>query len=271
MPELPEVETIVRGLRPDVLGRTFTAASVLWSREVEGMAPEAFAARVAGQRVEGLARRAKYIVFELSDDFLLVHLRMTGRLYVALPGEMRDADRWLRVTLTMDDGRELRFSDPRKFGRMYLVAQPEWVLGTLGPEPLSDEFTPEAFQALIAGRSGAIKPLLLNQSFIAGVGNIYADEALWRAGIHPQRTVHTLSPADIRRLYHAVRSALSEGIDHEGASVNWYRKPNGTRGQQQNHFNVYGRAGEPCARCGAPISRIVVNQRGTHFCSVCQR
>jgi len=234
MPELPEVETVVRGLRPDVVGRTFTGADVAWPREITGMTHQAFAARLAGQRVESLDRRGKYVVFRLSADFLLVHLKMTGRLYVARPGQaVGGDDRWVRVTLPMDDGRELRFSDSRKFGRMTLAARLEDVTGALGPEPLEKAFTLKAFRARIAGRDGALKPLLLNQAFLAGVGNIY-------------------------------------GIRYEGASVNWYRKPDGSEGDSQNHFNVYGREDEPCSRCGTPIRKIWLAQRGTHFCPHCQ-
>jgi formamidopyrimidine-DNA glycosylase len=271
MPELPEVETVVRGLRPDVVGRTFTGAQVAWPKEVAALTPDAFSARLAGQRVEALDRRGKYLAFRLSSDFLLIHLKMTGRLYVARPGEqMGGDDRWIRATMAMDDGRELRFSDARKFGRINLVSRIEDVTGALGPEPLEDDFTLEAFQALIERRDAVLKPLLLNQAFIAGVGNIYADEALWRAQIDPRRKASTLKQAEVAALHAAIRSALSDGIRYEGASVNWYRKPDGTTGQSQNHFNVYDREDEPCARCGTPIRKIWLAQRGTHFCPHCQ-
>lgn len=271
MPELPEVEMVVRGLRPDVINRTFTGAEVHWPKEIAVHTAEVFASRLAGQRVESLDRRGKYIAFRLSDDFLLVHLKMTGRLYVAKPGEtVGGDDRWVRVSLPMDDGRELRFSDARKFGRMFLAAQMEEITGALGPEPLEGDFTPEAFQELIAGRNGLIKPLLLNQAFIAGVGNIYADEALWRAQIDPRRKANTLKPDEIVALYAAIQAALRDGITYEGASINWYRKPDGSTGESQNHFNAYDREGEPCNRCGATIQKIWLVQRGTHFCPRCQ-
>lgn len=271
MPELPEVEMVVRGLRPDVIHRTFTGADIHWPKEIAAHSPQEFAARLAGQRVESLDRRGKYVAFRLSYDFLLVHLKMTGRLYVARPGEtVGGDDRWVRINLPMDDGRELRFSDARKFGRMFLVAHIEEVTGVLGPEPLEDAFTLEVFQALIARRGGVIKPLLLNQAFIAGVGNIYADEALWRAQIDPRRKASTLKSEEVVALYGAIQAALRDGIMYEGASINWYRKPDGSTGDSQNHFNVYGREDEPCNRCAAPIRKIWLAQRGTHFCPHCQ-
>lgn len=271
MPELPEVETIVRGLRGDVVGRTFTRADIHWAREIAAPSPEEFARRMVGQTVESLGRRAKYLVFTLSGGALLVHLKMTGRLYVALPGEVTSDDRWVRVTLGMDDSRELRFSDARKFGRMALVGQMEEVTGRLGPEPLSDAFTLKAFRAMIARRKGVVKPLLLNQTFLAGVGNIYADEALWRSQINPHRAVDTLNADEVKKLHLAIRKVLADGIRYEGASINWYRKPDGSRGRSQNHFKVYDQQDRPCPRCGALIRKVWLGQRGTHFCPACQR
>ena len=270
MPELPEVEMVVRGLRDDLVGRTFTRAHIHWAREIGTPDPEQFAARIAGQKVERLDRRAKYIVAILSGGALLIHLKMTGRLYVAEPGDVVAGDRWVRVSLSMNDGKELRFSDSRKFGRMYLVDAMEAITSNLGPEPLSDEFTLAVFRGLIGKRKGVIKPLLLNQTFVAGVGNIYADEALWRAQINPQRQASTLSDYETKKLYQAVRKVLSDGIRHEGASVQWYRKPDGSEGQSQNHFSVYDQEDRPCPRCGTPIRKIWLAQRGTHFCPACQ-
>jgi formamidopyrimidine-DNA glycosylase len=176
----------------------------------------------------------------------------------------------VRAIFSLDNQHELRFSDSRKFGRLYLVTQEEEVTGKLGPEPLSDAFTLDVFRESLTGRSGVIKPLLLNQRFIAGIGNIYADEVLWLARIDPCRKADTLKPDDVERLYHAIRQALHDGIEHEGASVNWYRKPDGTSGTQQDHFSVYNQEGEPCPRCGTPIRKIWLAQRGTHFCPSCQ-
>lgn len=268
MPELPEVEWVVRGLRPDVVGRTFTGVTFDWPRLIAAPTPDEFKVRVRGQKVKALTRRGKYIVFELSSDTLLVHLRMTGRFYVT-EGH-GEADKWVHVIFDMDDGKQLQYSDSRKFGRLHLLAQPDDVLGALGPEPLVDEFTLAVFEALIARRTGTLKPLLLNQAFVAGIGNIYADEALWRARIDPRRKADTLSAAEVEQLYNAIRTTLRKGIEYEGASINWYRKPDGSTGESQNHFNVYGRYEEPCPNCGGSISKITLGQRGTHFCRVCQ-
>ncbi len=271
MPELPEVETVVRGLGPQLAGRTLSDAQVLWGRTVEPMLPDDFVARLDGQQIESLGRRAKYIVLNLTHDVLLVHLRMTGRLYIAGPGTVHDADRWLRVTAKLDDGEELRFSDSRKFGRLRLVADIDEVTGKLGPEPLSDAFTREVFAGRLDRRSGTIKPLLLNQEFVAGIGNIYADEALWLSRIGPLRAADTLTDVEITALHAAIREVLQRGIDHEGASINWYRKPDGSKGNSQDHFNAYGKNDQPCPRCGTTIEKIRIGQRGTHYCPLCQK
>lgn len=270
MPELPEVETVVRGLMPDMVGRTFMGVRVDWPREVHLLSADELGDRLAGQRVEAMRRRGKYIIFDLTHDTLLVHLKMTGRLYVTPADQQQDDDRWAHVVFALDDGRELRFSDSRKFGRVYLVANAEEIIGKLGPEPLEAEFTLEQFRERITGRQSTIKPLLLNQEFIAGVGNIYADEALWRAQINPNRKADTLTEAEIERLYHAIRESLQLGIDHQGSTLSTYRKPDGTIGGYQHHFVVYDRANKPCDRCGSPISKIWLGQRGTHFCPQCQ-
>ncbi len=270
MPELPEVETVVRGLRPLLIGRQVQSMWYDWERMIHSPPPAEFAARIAGQRFRALNRRAKYILCELDDDTLLIHLKMTGRLYVADDASQHENDRWLHFCLQLDGGQQLRFSDPRKFGRVYLSANIEEITGALGPEPLSDDFTLADFQARLAARKRAIKPLLLDQGFIAGVGNIYADEALHRAGIHPLRISNELSAEESARLYQSVRDTLSDGIRYEGASVSWYRKPDGTAGESQRHFYVYGREGEACLNCGHPIEKIRVAQRGTHYCPVCQ-
>lgn len=270
MPELPEVETVVRGLREPLIGRTITRATTDWPRAIETPDAPQFADRIAGQRVRALDRRGKYVLVHLHADTLIVHLRMTGRLYVVPDAAEQYADRWVHVLFQLDNAHQLRFSDSRKFGRCYLVSEPDEILGALGPEPLDEAFTLDAFQARIAGRGGQLKPLLLDQRFIAGIGNIYADEALYMARLHPLRAADTLDADDQARLYAAIRHVLSDGIAREGASVNWYRKPDGTKGSAQNGLQVYGRAGEPCARCGHPIERTVVGQRGTHLCPACQ-
>lgn len=270
MPELPEVETVVRTLRAPLIGRTITGTTIDWERAIKTTTAPLFAGRITGQTVRAVDRRAKYIVITLDPDTLIIHLKMTGRLYV-VPDEAHDhADKWVRVLLQLDNAHQLRFSDSRKFGRVYLVDDPAQVLGGLGPEPLDNAFTLDQFRARLAGRSGIIKPLLMNQQFLAGVGNIYADEALYASQIHPRRRADTLSDDEIARLYAAIREALRLGIDREGASVNWYRKPDGSRGSAQHGLHAYGQTGQPCARCGHPIEKIVVSQRGTHLCPVCQ-
>ena len=274
MPELPEVETVVRILRPSVEGRIVTSALFPAAPgRMTNIDPVAFERRIAGQRINALNRRAKYLLFQLDSDSLVVHLKMTGHLYVLPPGEANPFDRWLRVRFGLDNGLELRFSDARKFGRVYLSGDPGDVMPPLGPEPLDDAFTLDVFRQRIAGRKGVLKSLLLDQAFVAGVGNIYADEALHIAGLHPLRKADSLTDDETTRLYAGIRQALSDGIRYEGASINWYRKPDGTQGESQNHFRVYRERGDldrPCPVCGGPISKIWVGQRGTHFCPTCQ-
>lgn len=269
MPELPEVETVARGLRQPLVGRR--VERVWYEREKVIAMPGAdeFAARIVGQTFRAVARRAKYIVCQMDHDVFGVHLRMTGRLYVAAASP--PDDRWVRLRLQLDGGAALHFSDARRFGRVYLAPDLAAFTQNIGPEPLDDDFTAEVLAERLRGRRRQIKALLLDQSVIAGVGNIYADESLFRARIHPLRSADTLDGAELTRLHEAVRYVLNQGIDHEGASVNWYRKPDGERGDSQEHFSVYDRAGLPCPRCGAAIAKIRVTQRGTHFCPNCQR
>lgn len=270
MPELPEVETVVRGVRDALVGRTITGVTFDYPGGLVTPDPVTFAARIAGQTVQHVERRAKYILIALDPDTLIIHLKMTGRLYVVPDDAEHYADRWAHFTFQLDNGHQLRFSDSRKFGRVYLVPYAEQVTAPLGPEPLEAEFTLDVFRQRLAGRSGALKPLLLNQMFLAGMGNIYVDEALFASGLHPLRRADSLDEDDIARLYEAIRAVLREGIRREGASIKWYRKPDGTKGSAQDGLKVYGRAGQPCVRCGAPVAKIVVGQRGTHLCPACQ-
>lgn len=270
MPELPEVETVVRGLRESLIGHQVRA---VWGDYPAGVVPslEEAVARLNGQTFRAIKRRAKFIVCELDHDFMVVHLRMTGRLYVTSDEAVHDADRWVHFRLQLDAGQQLRFSDARKFGRIYITHDLEPLIGKLGPEPLAEDFTLGVFrERLRQRRQKVIKALLLDQAFIAGVGNIYADEALFLAGIHPLRHALELSEAEVARLYDAIRAALSAGIQYEGASISWYRKPDGTAGESQEHFYVYGRNGQPCLKCGHLIEKIRVAQRGTHYCPHCQ-
>ncbi|MDQ7024714.1 MAG: bifunctional DNA-formamidopyrimidine glycosylase/DNA-(apurinic or apyrimidinic site) lyase [Anaerolineae bacterium] len=272
MPELPEVETVVRGLRQPLIGHTIESMWYDWENSIALPHANEFEGRVVGQTVIGIRRRAKYIVIELDKDLLLVHLRMTGRLYVAEENAVQRVDKWVHVKFGLDGAKELRFSDSRKFGKVYLTDNIDDVTGGIGPEPLEDTFTVAVFKERLTGRRKVIKSLLLDQHFIAGVGNIYADEALHRAAIHPQRSADSLSDEEIVRLYTTVRAVLAAGIQHEGASINWYRKPDGTQGESQKHFYVYGRDGQDCLTCGqARIEKSRIAQRGTHFCPNCQK
>lgn len=270
MPELPEVETVVRGLRADLEGRTITSATIYWANTSPDVPSHHFNDRIQGQTIRSLARRAKYVVLNLSTDVMLVHLRMTGRLYVTKPTEDPDNPSHLRAEFGLDNGLVLRFYDMRKFGKIYLVTDIEQITGKLGPEPLSDAFTEGEFRERLRGRNRAIKPLLLDQTFVAGVGNIYADESLWMSEIDPRRKADTLEEQEIVSLYENIRTVLADAIEHEGSSFSWYLKPDGSKGEHQNHFRVYDRKDEPCLRCGTPISKIKLAQRGTHFCANCQ-
>lgn len=274
MPELPEVETVARSLRPELVGRRFAGCEVRWKRTLGGLAPRAFVAALEGARVRALGRRAKWIVLELTRQrvpagALCVHLRMTGRLQIDAAAEPPGP--WERVRIALDDGRVLRFVDPRKFGRMRYVRRPEEVLGELGPEPLSPEFTAAWLAEALHARRRLLKPLLLDQTFLAGLGNIYADESLHRAGLHPLVRSERVSPAAALRLRESIREVLTEAIAREGSSFDtFYRTPEGRPGSYQDQFRVYGREGEPCLVCEMPIRYLVVGQRGSHVCPRCQ-
>ena len=270
MPELPEVETIVRGLREPLVGRQFTGVRADWENLVARPAVEEFKRGLVGQRVLGVKRRGKYLVFTLSGGgSLIVHLRMTGRLLIKNSDD--ELDKHDHLVFELDDGRELRFNNVRKLGRVYLVDDEDEIVGRLGPEPLDDYFAPADFTALLSGRRGKIKPLLLNQRFMAGVGNIYADEALFAARIHPERRADTLTAEEIERLYHAIRQVLAQGIRNRGTTFSDYRDAEGREGRNQEYLLVFRRTGQPCPRCGTPIERTVVGGRGTYFCLRCQK
>lgn len=270
MPELPEVETFVRALRVPLAGRTITGARNDWPRHIAVPPPDEFHERVSGRRIEAVDRRGKYLVFTLSDDeTLIIHLKMSGHLSVVPAGT--PPDHYAHTVFELDDGRELRFRDTRKFGRVYLVHDPVEVLGPLGPEPLTDEFTAEQLAARLAGRKRVLKPLLLDQTFIAGIGNIYADEALFNARLLPTRRSDMLTGEETAALHAAIREVLSKGISLQGASVRTYYTAEGKRGEMQDEFTVYDRSGKSCYRCGTPIERLVLGGRSTHFCPTCQR
>ena len=277
MPELPEVETIVRTLkegaapdRPSLLGQTITDAQVLWARTLAVPSTAEFSGRIRSQRIEEITRRGKFIHLTLSPDNLLIHLRMSGDLRVeplrdsaGSPQPLRKHD---RLVLTFQDGWRLVFNDTRKFGRVWLLRDPQEVLAALGPEPLDPAFSLDEFHQRLLQRRRQLKPLLLDQTFLAGLGNIYSDEALHLARLHPLLPSDALDRGAARRLLEAIRAVLSEGIRRNGASIDWVYRG----GDFQNAFRVYGRSGEPCPACGTPIERTLVGQRGTHTCPRCQ-
>jgi formamidopyrimidine-DNA glycosylase len=269
MPELPEVETTVRALRRPLVGRIITGVRTDWPRHVATPALEELEQRIQGRRVEAIGRRAKYLVFTLSEgETLIIHLKMTGHLSI-VPAAT-PAGPHVHTVFALADGDELRFRDMRKFGRVYLVRDPQEVLAGLGPEPLEPTFTPEQLAERLRGRKRPLKPLLLDQTFLAGVGNIYADEALHAAALHPERRADSLSPAEVQALHRAIRGVLQLGIDREGASISNYVKPDGARGEMQNVVAVFRRTGQSCYRCGTLIQRLILGNRSTHFCPGCQ-
>jgi formamidopyrimidine-DNA glycosylase len=287
MPELPEVETVCRQLEPELEGRRIERLEVLderWSRPV---APANLSAAVSGRTIEGLERRGKYLLLRLDRaQTLVMHLRMTGNLILVegeamidpsegrrlYEGERSTSERHLRARFVLDDGREVWFTDPRRFGEAFLIddAELERRFERLGPEPLSEEFTPEALGEMATGRTAPLKSFLLDQSRVAGVGNIYADEALFRARLHPLSPAGSMKPEHLEALRDAIVAALEAGIDGGGASIDDYRDGRGERGTMQDEFLVHTREGEPCPSCGGPIARIVVSGRSTYYCPSCQ-
>lgn len=275
MPELPEVETIARLIRPRLEGRRIEGCEVRWTRTLGGLSRAAFARAVVGARLARIWRRGKYLVADLDRrgracGALVGHLRMTGRVHVE--SAAWDPGPYLKVCLALDDGTSFYFIDVRKFARLCFAREPDLLLGDLGPEPLSDEFTPAWLAESLRSRRRMLKPLLLDQSFLAGIGNIYADESLFRAGLHPLARSERVGPERSAVLCAEIRATLREAIEREGSSFDaFYRTPAGNPGRYQDEFKVYGRVGKPCPRCGGPIVRIVVGQRGTHLCPRCQR
>jgi formamidopyrimidine-DNA glycosylase len=264
MPELPEVETIVRALRPQLIGETVLAADLRWPRTLALPSTGKFKEQIKGQAVKEVSRRAKYVNIRLADYNLMLHLRMSGDLSVK-NGKIKP-EKHDRLILTLSGGKSLIFNDTRKFGRVWLTDRPEEVLGKLGPEPLSDEFTAKWLHENLKKRRRQLKPLLLDQTFLAGLGNIYTDEALHLAKLHPLKESASVTARQAERLWEAIRAVLQEGIRRNGASIDWVYRG----GDYQNHFRVYDRTGEPCPVCGTKIKRLVVGQRGTHICPKCQ-
>ena len=270
MPELPEVETVRRRLEPVLVGRRFERVEIDDPRLTRPEDPAAVAARLTGERVAAVERRGKYLVLRFeSGRVLLIHLRMTGNVLHSPAGEVSH----LRAVVKLDDGSDVVYRDVRRFGTWLLVEPDELdpYLGTrLGGEPLGRTFTTKSLAARLANRKAPVKAALLDQRTLAGLGNIYVDEALWRARIHPLRPARELEPEEVRALREGIKRALDAGIKRQGATLRDYRQPDGSRGSMQNAFKVYGRTDEPCDRCGTPIEKTRAGGRGTWYCPTCQ-
>lgn len=270
MPELPEVEMVARGLREPLVGQRLTEVRCYWPRHVHGLSVAELQKGVNGRVVQAIDRRGKFLLFHLNDgQVLIIHLRMSGRLSV-VPAAT-PADKHTHTIFALNNGQELRFWDQRKFGRVYLVDDAAEVVSQLGPEPLSPDFTVALLANILKGRKRTLKPLLLDQTFIAGIGNIYADEALFYAGIHPTRTSDTLTVEEIGRLHAGIGHALTLGIERGGASIDLYIRPDGTPGDMQNAVRVFRRTGQVCYDCSTPIEKVTLGGRSTHFCPICQK
>ena len=269
MPELPEVETIARTIEAQILGRTIISADVRWARTLATPSVKKFKEQIKGQKIVGVTRRAKYLILLLENYNLLIHLRMSGDLTVR-KGKIKPEKHDRLVLNLQSKNRELSdlaFNDTRKFGRVWLTDQPEKILGKLGPEPLEKNFTPQWLYENLRKRKRQLKPLLLDQTFLAGVGNIYADESLHIAKLHPLGLSNVVSQKQAKALQEAIQSVLQEGIRRNGASIDWVYRG----GEYQNYFRVYDREDKPCIVCGTKIQKIIVGQRGTHFCPKCQK
>jgi formamidopyrimidine-DNA glycosylase len=274
MPELPEVETVRRRLAPVLEGTTIARAEIVDPRLTRPVDPSLVADALVGERIATVERRGKYLLWRLeSGRTLVVHLRMTGSLRHAPDGEL-PADAHRRATLGLDSGAAVGYRDVRRFGTWEILEADHlrpYLAARLGPEPLAPSFTAARLAGVLAGRRAAVKAVLLDQRRIAGIGNIYADEALWRARIHPRRPAGELEEEEIVRLHRAIRTALRRGVELQGSTLSTYTTPDGESGGMQHEFHVYGRLGAPCDRCGRPIERVVVAGRGTWFCPNCQR
>jgi formamidopyrimidine-DNA glycosylase len=265
MPELPEVETIKNELIPRVIGRQISQVTILDDKIVRQPPVAEFSSRLIGQKITKIERRGKYLIFDLSGgEVLIIHLKMTGSLLLEPP------ERFIRAIIHLDDGTKIYFRDPRKFGVTWLVENKNAIINKLGPEPLETDFTPKLLARRLSQRTAPIKALLFDQKFIAGIGNMYADEALFGARIHPLRPGKSLSPEEIKRLHRAIKQILSAAITNKGASVQNYFRPDGQIGTAHFEFRVAHGRGKDCPRCGTAIERILVRNRGSYFCPRCQ-
>ncbi len=264
MPELPEVETIARKLNPELVGRTILEADVRWTRTLAMPSARKFKEQIKGQVIRNVGRRAKFLNIQLTAYNLLIHLRMSGDVLLK-EGKIKP-EKHDRLVLSLSGNKYLAFNDTRKFGRVWLTNDVEAVLGKLGPEPLSKDFTPRWLFDALQARRRQLKPLLLDQTFLAGLGNIYTDESLHIAKLHPRALSDSVTAKQAGKLHDAIRSVLQEGIRRNGASIDWVYRG----GEFQNQFRVYDRDGEPCPVCGTTIKKLFVGQRGTHICPKCQ-
>jgi len=267
MPELPEVETIKNELLPHVLGHKILGVDVNWNKMVKQPSVPDFKALVKGSKITSITRRGKYLFFHLDNgDVLIMHMKMTGSLLIN-PSDGKFA----RAVFHLDKGVELHFRDPRKFGKMWLDKNDNAVVNELGPEPLDADFTVKTLADILRRRTAPVKPVLLDQTIIAGIGNMYADEALFESRIHPMRPANSLTPAEVKKLYDAIKLVLRKALERGGASVRNYIRPDGGPGTAHDEFNVAHGVGKDCPRCGGPIERIVVRGRGTYICPKCQK
>jgi formamidopyrimidine-DNA glycosylase len=270
MPELPEVETIKNELAPCVVGRRIVRVELPWEGIVREPTATELCARLTGRQITDISRRGKYLFFGLKDaETLVIHLKMSGALL--LKPANAGGEKYIRAILYLDNGTAVFFRDPRKFGRMWLIADCGDITDGLGPEPLEPGFTAIVLAKRLERHTAPIKAALLDQGLIAGIGNMYADEALFEARLHPLQRANSLSPDGLSRLYRAIRFVLEAGIKNKGASVINYYRPDGNPGSAHLEFRVAHRGGKSCPLCGTPIERIVVRGRGSYFCPRCQR
>ncbi len=275
MPELPEVETVRKGLERLVVGKTIDTVTVLWPRIIELPEVPLFQAFLSGQEIIGVQRRGKFLILKLTDFDLVSHLRMEGKYEYFPSAQTAIQDKHTHVIFQMQDGSQLQYRDVRKFGRMALVPKNQSSkykgIQQLGPEPLSHDFDKIAFQEALKKKTMAIKPLLLNQKIVVGLGNIYVDESLWLASIHPERLASSLTERETSLLYESIITVLGQAVEAGGTTIRTYANALGEAGTFQVSLQVYGQTGQPCTRCQTPIQKIKVAQRGTHFCPTCQR
>ena len=268
MPELPEVETIKSELSPHLIGRRFTDVTVRDAKAVRQPSVEEFRQKLTGKKINSLERRGKYLIFHLSDGMaLIIHLKMTGVLLL----NPEQTDQHARVIFNLDNGSQLIFIDRRRLGALWLVEKEQAITGKLGPEPLTPEFTTKTLAERLQKHKAPIKAVLLDQTFIAGIGNMYADEALFAARIHPLKKANSLSPKEIQNLHKAVVKVLRSAIDSKGASIDTYKRPDGQFGTAHSNFSVAHRGGKSCPVCGTLIQRLAIRNRGSYFCPKCQK